>query len=68
MGRKDGLDFRHWLNGLVDRYLYSRGLVDTSLPFAELRRRSRNNEAALAAHNADDFCEPIRKSVPSASP
>jgi hypothetical protein len=68
-GRNEGrFDIRHLLNGYVDHYLYSRGLVDTSLPFAELRRRSRINETAQAADNAADFSELIRKSVPTAHP
>jgi Domain of unknown function (DUF4105) len=48
-GRKGRFDVRHYLNGWVDRYLYEIGLVDTSLPFKELRRRSRINEASRAA-------------------
>ena len=39
-GRAGRLDIRHILNGLIDRYLYYSGRVDTSLPFDELRRRS----------------------------
>ena len=37
-GRTGGFDIRHLLNGFVDRYLYSAGLLDTTLPFEELRR------------------------------
>lgn len=39
-GHKTGFDGRFILNGLVDRYLYEKGLVDTSLPFEDLRRRA----------------------------
>ena len=40
-GRVGGFDFRHLANGFIDRYLYSSGRLDTTLPFEELRRRSR---------------------------
>jgi hypothetical protein len=63
-GRVGPFDFRHLLNGLVDRYLYDAGLVDTSMPFDELRRRSRINDAANAAHDAPDFSERIRAGLP----
>ena len=64
IGRKGGFDYRHLLNGLVDRYLYAKGYVDTSLSFAELRRRSRINEPAQNADTAADFTERIRASLP----
>ena len=64
-GRVGRLDIRHILNGWSDRYLYDAGVLDTSLPFEELRRRSHINEAAQAAGNAKDFSERIRKSLPT---
>ena len=66
-GRSGGFDVRHVLNGLVDGYLYYSGRMDTTLPFDELRRRSRINEAALAADGAADFSERIRASLPTIS-
>lgn len=63
-GRAGGFDFRHLLNGLVDQYLYASGRLDTSLPFAELRRRSQINQAARAAGDAPDFSQRIRASLP----
>src|SRR5262249_14704804 len=48
------LDYRYLLNGLIDRYVYGAGVVDTSLDFEELRRRSRINDAARAAGNTED--------------
>jgi Domain of unknown function (DUF4105) len=64
-GRTGGLDIRHVLNGLIDNYLYYSGRMDTTLPFAELRRRSQINEAAQAADDAPDFSEHIRASLPT---
>jgi len=65
-GRDGRFDIRYLLNGLIDRYLYEVGAVDTTLPFEELRRRSRINEAARSADNAADFSERIRASLPPA--
>lgn len=68
-GRQDVFDIRHLLNGLIDRYLYRAGWIDTSMPFAELHRRSHINEAARAAGDSPDFSERIRASLPGmASP
>jgi hypothetical protein len=64
-GRVGWLDIRHILNGWSDRYLYRAGVVDTSLPFEELRRRSHINAAAQAAGNAEDFSDRIRKALPT---
>jgi hypothetical protein len=50
---------------MIDSYLYHSGRVDTTLPFDELRRRSRINEAAEAADDAPDFSDRIRVSLPT---
>jgi hypothetical protein len=63
-GRKGDFDMRQLLNGWVDGYLYAAGWVDTSLPFDELRRRSRITDAAREAKDAPDFSERIRAAVP----
>jgi len=62
-GRVGQFDIKHLLNGFIDRYLYRAGLVDRTLPFEELRRRSRINDAALAADNRPDFSRRIRESL-----
>ncbi len=64
-GRAGRFDIRHLLNGLIDNYLYYSGRVDTTLPFDELRRRSRINEAAQVADDAPDFSDRIRVSLPT---
>jgi hypothetical protein len=66
-GRVGRFDIRHLFNGLIDSYLYHSGRVDTSLPFAELRRRSLINGAAQAAGGAPDFSQRIRAGLPVAS-
>ena len=67
-GKISGFDIRHFLNGLIDSYLYSIGALDTTLPFRELRRRSLINDAAQAAGDAPDFSERIRAAVPPRQP
>ncbi len=64
-GRAGRFNIRHLLNGLIDSYLYYSGRVDTTLPFDELRRRSKINEAAQAADGAPDFSDRIRASLPT---
>jgi hypothetical protein len=61
-GREGRFDLRHLLNGWVDRYLYEAGWVDTTLPFAELRQRSRITDVVKAADGAPDFSRRIRAS------
>ena len=57
-------DYRMLVNGLADRLLYERGAIDTSLPFAELKKRSRINERASAADASADFSKRIREGLP----
>ncbi len=63
-GREGGFDFRHLVNGWVDQYLYEAGWMASTLPFAELRRRSQINEAAQAAGDSPDFSRRIRENLP----
>jgi len=67
-GRPGRFELRHLLNGFVDGYLYATGRLDTSLPFEELRRRSRITAAAQAAEGSPDFSERIRESLPGMQP
>lgn len=60
-GREGSLDIRHILNGFSDRYLYRAGLIDTSLPFSEIRENARINDKAMAANNDPDFSLRIRE-------
>jgi hypothetical protein len=57
-------DYHYLLNGLIDRYLYGEGVIDTSLDFDNLRRRSQINDAARAAGDAEGFSARIRSSLP----
>ena len=48
------------ISGHVPEYLYESGRLDTTLPFAELQRRSIINARAQAADQAEDFSQRIR--------
>jgi uncharacterized protein DUF4105 len=52
------------LSGHLPEYLYERGRLDTSVPFAELRRRAYINRLAQAADQAADFSQRIRAGQP----
>ena len=65
VGRTGRFDIRHLLNGLIDQYLYCAGVINTDLPFDELRRRSRINDAAKASPDAPDFSARIRAGLPA---
>jgi hypothetical protein len=52
------------LSGYAPEYAYDNGRLDTGLPFDELQRRSRINEAAQAADHAPDFSWRIREGLP----
>ena len=57
----------HWsiiLNGFADRHAYDNGTIDTSLPFDELKRKSRINERAISPGNSPDFSKLIRQGLP----
>jgi len=53
-------DWRILVNGKGDELLYQRGVLDHSVPFAELKRRAYINARAQAANDAPDFSERIR--------
>lgn len=56
-------DWRMLINGQFDRMLYDKGLLFAEMPFAELRERSRINDAAkLAGESA--FGKTIRRGLP----
>jgi hypothetical protein len=63
VGRVGRLDINHLLNGFIDQYLYSAGLIETDLPFDELRRNSHINEAANKAEGSPDFPWRIREAI-----
>jgi hypothetical protein len=59
------LNWKILLSGYLPQLVYERGRLDQSMPFAELRRRSRVNEAARATGlEAPDFSARIRQDLP----
>ena len=63
-------DWRILANGYIDELGYERGQIDTSLPFAELRRRSDITSRAKAAYayGAPGFSRIIRENLPGGHP
>lgn len=62
------LDWRLIVNGYIDEMLYERGTLDTTLPFAELKRRSYINPVARQTDKNDDFSRLIREGLPGNNP
>ena len=60
-------NWRILLNGKGDELLYQRGVIDRSLPFAELKARSLINPRAKTAEGAPNFSKLIRVGLPSST-
>jgi hypothetical protein len=58
------LDWRLIVNGYIDEMLYERKVIDTSMPFPELKKRSYINPRAHAADKDPAFSQLIRKGLP----
>ena len=61
-------DWRILANGRGDELLYERGIIDTNLPMAELKKRVHINERARAADQSPEFSRLIRQDVPGIDP
>jgi hypothetical protein len=59
------IDWRILVNGFVDEMAYERGMLDTRLPFAELKRTSHINARARALGDDPDFSLRIRDGLPA---
>jgi hypothetical protein len=57
-------DWRILANGYLDQLGYERGQINTSVPFAELRKRSDITARARAAGDREDFSALIREGLP----
>lgn len=62
------LNWRVLVNGKGPKLLYMRGVVNTTLPFLELRSRSYVNERGQTAGRAADFSQRIREGLPPRPP
>jgi hypothetical protein len=64
------LGWRMIVNGLLDEMLYEKHMLDTSLPFPELKKRSLINQRAQGLDKSPDFSRLIRVGLPgiAASP
>lgn len=61
---KATFDWRILASGHVDEMAYELGAVDQTLPFQELKRRSRINERSKAADRGQSFSKIIRHGLP----
>jgi len=61
-------DWRLLVNGHLDEMLWEKGSVNNSIPFAELRAKSRINERAKQAGASPDFSRLIREGLPPRPP
>lgn len=61
-------DWRIIVNGFIDKMLYERQAITTSMPFAELKKRSLINERAKKANNYPQFSRLIRVDLPGMEP
>jgi hypothetical protein len=53
-------DYRVLLPGYADKLAYDLGLIDNRLPFEEVKRRARVNEAVLKYRQHPQFSAKIR--------
>ena len=58
------IDWRIIVNGFLDEMLYERKMVDTKLPFPELKKKSLINERAKGLDKSPDFSRLIRAGLP----
>ena len=61
------LDWRFIVNGYLPGYLYSRGVLDTQLPFDQVKALAHVDERAQAAGSSPEFSRLIRAGTPSPS-
>jgi hypothetical protein len=66
--RNARFDWRILLNGRSDEMAYERRMLDQTLPFGELKRRSLINRLAEAADKEADFSARIRSGLPGQEP
>ncbi len=66
--RRGRYNWKVLLSGYAAEYAYDLGMLDTSMPFAELSQRCLVNAKAEAADKAEDFSLRIRKGLPMPKP
>jgi hypothetical protein len=68
IGMASAWNWRILANGKGPELLYMREVVNTTMPFSELKSRSYVNERGLAAGNAAEFSQRIRDGLPPRPP
>jgi hypothetical protein len=67
-GAKGTMSWEVLASGYAARQAYRNGVLDDSMPYEQLRARSRVNDAATAAGRSPDFSARIRAGLPVPSP
>jgi hypothetical protein len=65
VGSGPAIDWRLLANGYLPDLAYERGTVNTSMPLAELKRRSDITARARASEGREDFSAAIREGLPA---
>jgi hypothetical protein len=61
-------DWKMFLNGYIDEELYAEGVINTTLPFDQLRARSAISSIAKGVGDQADFSSAIRAGLPDRPP
>jgi len=61
-------NWKMFLNGYLDERLYEEGIINTSLPFEQLRARSAISQVARTIEHVADFSTVIRAGLPNRPP
>jgi len=61
VGRARSWDWRILVNGHLDEFGYETGMIENSLPFAEVKAQARITERAMKTAATDDFSRAIRE-------
>ena len=61
VGRAPSWDWRILVNGHLDEFGYETGMIENSLPFAEVKAQARITERAKKTTASDDFSHAIRE-------
>ncbi len=61
-------NWKMFLNGYLDEQLYEEGIINTSLPFEQVRARSAISSLAKGITNEEEFSSAIRAGLPDRPP
>jgi hypothetical protein len=68
LGIPFGWNWKMFMNGYLDERLYGEGVINTSMPFEQVRARSAISSVARGVKNESDFSTMIRVGLPDRPP